>query len=68
MVWTDLEAAEQLAREGLSLEVVDLRTPLPYDEQTVLASARKWGELILLHEDTRTGDGCVERLHGAESS
>ena len=55
MVWTALEAAEQLEKEGLSLEVVDLRTLLPYDEQTVLASVRKCSKVILLHEDTRTG-------------
>ena len=55
MVWTALEAAELLAREGISLEVVDLRTLLPYDEQCVLSSVRKCSKVILLHEDTRTG-------------
>jgi 2-oxoisovalerate dehydrogenase E1 component beta subunit len=55
MVWTALEAAEILAKEGISLEVVDLRTLLPYDEQAVLESARKCSKVILLHEDTRTG-------------
>ncbi len=55
MVWTALEAAETLVKEGISLEVVDLRTLLPYDEDTVLTSARKCSKVILLHEDTRTG-------------
>jgi len=55
MVWTALEAAEQLAKEGVSLEVVDLRSLLPYDEQAVLASVRKCNKVILLHEGTRTG-------------
>jgi 2-oxoisovalerate dehydrogenase E1 component beta subunit len=55
MVWTALEAAEQLAKEGLEVEVVDLRTLLPYDEQAVLASVKKCSKVILLHEDTRTG-------------
>jgi pyruvate/2-oxoglutarate/acetoin dehydrogenase E1 component len=55
MVWTALEAADLLAREGISLEVVDLRTLLPYDEQCVLSSASKCGKVILLHEDSRTG-------------
>jgi 2-oxoisovalerate dehydrogenase E1 component beta subunit len=55
MVWTALEAANQLDEEGISLEVVDLRTLLPYDEATVLASVRKCSKVILLHEDTRTG-------------
>ncbi|PYV34979.1 MAG: alpha-ketoacid dehydrogenase subunit beta [Acidobacteria bacterium] len=55
MVWTALEAAEQLAKEGVSLEVVDLRSLLPYDEQAVLATVRKCNKVILLHEGTRTG-------------
>ncbi|MGO8815247.1 MAG: alpha-ketoacid dehydrogenase subunit beta [Terriglobia bacterium] len=55
MVWTALDAAQELEKEGLSLEVVDLRSLLPYDEETVLASARKCSKVILLHEDTRTG-------------
>jgi 2-oxoisovalerate dehydrogenase E1 component beta subunit len=55
MVWTALEAAAELEKEGVSLEVVDLRSLLPYDEAAVLASVRKCGKVILLHEDTRTG-------------
>jgi len=54
MVWTALEAAGVLEKEGLSLEVVDLRSLLPYDEETLLASVRKCNKVILLHEDTRT--------------
>jgi len=55
MVWTALEAAVQLELDGISLEVIDLRTLLPYDEEAVLASVRKCNKVILLHEDTRTG-------------
>jgi 2-oxoisovalerate dehydrogenase E1 component beta subunit len=55
MVWTALEAADLLAQDGISLEVVDLRTLLPYDEQCVLSSVRKCSKVILLHEDTRVG-------------
>jgi 2-oxoisovalerate dehydrogenase E1 component beta subunit len=55
MVWAALDAARELEKEGLSLEVVDLRSLLPYDEETVLASVRKCSKVILLHEDTRTG-------------
>ena len=55
MVWTALEAAQELEKEGISLEVVDLRSLLPYDEELVLASVRKCSKVILLHEDTRTG-------------
>lgn len=55
MVWTALEAAEELAKEGISLEIVDLRSLLPYDEEAVLESVRKCSKVILLHEDTRIG-------------
>jgi 2-oxoisovalerate dehydrogenase E1 component beta subunit len=55
MVWVALEAADKLAQEGASLEVVDLRTLLPLDRQTVCESVRKTGKVLLLHEDTRTG-------------
>ena len=55
MVWTALDAAKELEKEGISLEVVDLRSLLPYDEETVLSSVRKCSKAILLHEDTRTG-------------
>lgn len=55
MVWTALDAAKELAKERISVEVVDLRTLLPYDEETVLGSVQKCSKVILLHEDTRTG-------------
>jgi 2-oxoisovalerate dehydrogenase E1 component beta subunit len=56
MVWTALEAAETLAAaDGASVEVVDLRTLLPLDRETVLASVKKTARVLLLHEDTRTG-------------
>lgn len=55
MVWTALEAAEILARDGVSAEVLDLRTLLPLDEEAILASVRRTGKCLILHEDTRTG-------------
>ena len=55
MVWLALEAAERLAEEGASVEVVDLRTLLPLDRETVCDSARRTSKVLLLHEDTRTG-------------
>jgi 2-oxoisovalerate dehydrogenase E1 component beta subunit len=55
MVWVALEAAERLGEEGASVEVVDLRTLLPLDRETVCQSVRKTGKVLLLHEDTRTG-------------
>jgi 2-oxoisovalerate dehydrogenase E1 component beta subunit len=55
MVWTALEVADKLAPEGISVEVVDLRTLAPLDRETVCESVRKTSKVLLLHEDTRTG-------------
>ncbi len=55
MVYAAEEAANELAREGISMEIVDLRTLLPIDEETILASVRKTSKAILLHEATLTG-------------
>jgi len=54
MVWVALEAADKLADEGASVEVVDLRTLLPLDRDTVCESVKKTSKVLLLHEDTRT--------------
>lgn len=45
-----LEVAGQLAEEGISVEVIDLRTIAPYDEEAVLASVKKTGRAVILHE------------------
>ena len=50
-----LEAAEQVAAEGIDVEVVDLRTLTPLDKDTVLDSVRKTGKLLIAHEDNVTG-------------
>ena len=50
-----LEAAEILSREGKEIEVVDLRTLLPMDTDTVLESVRKTGRLVAVHEAVKTG-------------
>jgi len=55
MVWVAEEAANRLAEEGLSIEIIDLRTLLPLDEQAVLDSVKKTARVIVLHEDTLTG-------------
>jgi 2-oxoisovalerate dehydrogenase E1 component beta subunit len=53
MVYTAEEAAHQL--DGVSVEIVDLRTVMPWDKQAVLESVRKTSKVLVLHEDTRTG-------------
>ncbi len=55
MTWTALQAAEELAREGIELEVLDLRSLVPLDEEAIAATAKKTGRVIVLHEDTRRG-------------
>ncbi len=55
MLHVALEAAEAAAREGISVEVLDLRTLLPLDEEAILATAARTGKVIVLHEATRTG-------------
>lgn len=56
MVHRSLEAAETLERDdGVSVEVLDLRTLLPLDEDAIVSSVRKTGRLLVVHEDTRTG-------------
>jgi 2-oxoisovalerate dehydrogenase E1 component beta subunit len=55
MVYTADEAAKPLEADGVSVEIVDLRSVMPWDRQAVLASARKTSKVLVLHEDTRTG-------------
>ena len=55
MVYTALEAAEILAKEGISLEVIDLRTVLPLDRDAIRETVEKTNRVIVLHEDTKTG-------------
>ena len=50
-----LEAAQLLESEGVSVEVVDLRTLAPLDRQTILDSVKKTGKAIVVYEDTRSG-------------
>lgn len=52
--WVCMEAAEELAREGVEAEVVDLRTLVPYDEETVLASVKKTGRALVVYEAQTT--------------
>jgi pyruvate/2-oxoglutarate/acetoin dehydrogenase E1 component len=55
MLHVSLEAAAELAKEGIEAEVIDLRTLLPLDRDAILASVRKTSKLLVVHEDTRTG-------------
>jgi 2-oxoisovalerate dehydrogenase E1 component beta subunit len=55
MVYTADEAAQQLDGEGISVEVIDLRTLAPWDKDAVLASVEKTSKALVLHEDTHTG-------------
>jgi 2-oxoisovalerate dehydrogenase E1 component beta subunit len=55
MVQVALEAAETLAKEGIEVEVLDLRTLLPLDRAAIAATVKKTNKAIILHEDTKTG-------------
>jgi 2-oxoisovalerate dehydrogenase E1 component len=48
--WVCMEAAEELARSGVEAEVIDLRTLVPYDEETVLASVKRTHRALVVHE------------------
>jgi len=55
MVHASMEAAEMVAGEGLSVEILDLRTLLPMDRAGILATVRKTGRALIVHEATKTG-------------
>lgn len=55
MVHHSLDAAEDLSKEGIEVEVVDLRTVAPLDKPTVLASVKKTGRLVVVHEAWKFG-------------
>jgi len=55
MVYKALAAAEELAKEGISVEVVDPRTLVPLDKDIILSSVEKTGRLVIVHEAVKTG-------------
>jgi acetoin:2,6-dichlorophenolindophenol oxidoreductase subunit beta len=55
MVLKSLQAADELATEGISVEVIDLRTLVPMDIDAVLESVRRTGRLVIAHEAIRRG-------------
>ena len=54
MVQPSLEAADRLAKEGVEVEVIDLRTLLPYDKAALFTSIEKTSRLLIVHEDVKT--------------
>jgi 2-oxoisovalerate dehydrogenase E1 component beta subunit len=50
-----LAAADRMAEEDVSVEVIDLRTLIPFDRETVLESVKRTGKVLIVHEDNLTG-------------
>ncbi|WP_042146750.1 alpha-ketoacid dehydrogenase subunit beta [Paucisalibacillus sp. EB02] len=55
MVHKSLEAAKELEKEGISVEVIDPRTIVPLDEETIVNSVKKTGKVIVVHEAVKRG-------------
>ena len=54
MVTPSLEAADRLSKDGVDVEVIDLRTLLPYDKNAMFASVEKTNRVLIVHEDIKT--------------
>ena len=69
MVLTALDAAEELEKEGLDVEIIDLRTLAPLDKTGIVASVKKTSRALVLHEASRTGGigGEIAALIGEEA-
>jgi 2-oxoisovalerate dehydrogenase E1 component len=74
-MWDSVFAANRLEEEGFSVEVIDIRTIIPLDEETIFNSVKKTNKVIVIHEDTFTGgfgaeiaarvaDNCFQYLDG----
>jgi 2-oxoisovalerate dehydrogenase E1 component beta subunit len=55
MVYVAQEAADILSKEGIELEIIDLRSLLPLDREAIASTVKKTNRVIVLHEDTKTG-------------
>ncbi len=55
MVQRSLQAAEELAKEGIDAEIVDPRTLRPLDTETIVSSVKKTGKVLIVHEAVKTG-------------
>jgi len=55
MVHKSLEAAVELEKEGVEVEIVDIRTLVPLDKETILESVKRTSKLVIVHEDNLTG-------------
>jgi pyruvate/2-oxoglutarate/acetoin dehydrogenase E1 component len=55
MVHVALEAAGQLSKEGIELEILDLRTLSPLDREAIAETVRRTSKVMIVHEDVRTG-------------
>ncbi|HZT32294.1 MAG TPA: alpha-ketoacid dehydrogenase subunit beta [Bryobacteraceae bacterium] len=75
MVHKSMQAAAILSESGIDIEVIDLRTLVPLDEEAIFASVRKTGRLVIVEEDNLTGgwgaevaarvaDACIDYLDG----
>ena len=60
MLYVADEAAETLAKEGVSTEIIDLRSIIPFDEEAILESVAKTNRVIILHEAPLTGGAGAE--------
>ncbi|MHA1957872.1 MAG: alpha-ketoacid dehydrogenase subunit beta [Candidatus Thorarchaeota archaeon] len=60
MLHRALEVADELAKEGISVEVIDPRTLAPLDKKTLIESVKKTGRLVLVTEETKTGATTAE--------
>jgi Pyruvate/2-oxoglutarate dehydrogenase complex, dehydrogenase (E1) component, eukaryotic type, beta subunit len=54
-LWFIEQAAEELAQEGISAHILDLRTIQPLDKEAILEAVRKTGKVLIVHEDNKTG-------------